>query len=84
MKTIKDFKELLFTNEENTILGMSLNSLFNEDHTKKSSVHNLEEKIEVIAQLDENGINVFTDNFQVGSVSKAFYQWRLKKYEDFK
>jgi hypothetical protein len=84
MKTIKDFKELLFNYEENTLLGMQLNYLFNEDHTANSTIHNLEEKIEVIAQLNENGINVFIDNYQVGNISKAFYQWNLKKYEDFK
>ena len=84
MKTIKDFKELLFINEENTILGMSLNSLFNEDYNKNATVHNLEDKIEVMAQMNENGINVFIDNCQVGSISKAFHQWKLKKYEDYK
>ena len=84
MKTIKDFKELLIQNNENTLLGMSLNDLFNEDHKKDATIQNLEEKIEVIAEMNKNGIDVFTDYFKIGSVSKAFYQWKLNQYSNYK
>jgi hypothetical protein len=84
MKTIKEFKDLLNVDNENTLLGMSLNDLFNEDHKKDATIHNLEEKIEVIAQMNKNGINVFTEYFKIGSVSKAFYQWKLNQYLNYK
>lgn len=85
MKTLKDFKNLLFNGEENTALGLHLNNLFNENDFKyNASVHNLEEKIEVIAQMYRNGIDCFKDGYKLGSVTKAYYQYKASLYEDFK
>jgi hypothetical protein len=87
MKTIKEYKSLLNSGIEdeffgNTLLGMTLNTLFAE--TKgPAHIHHLDEKIEVIVQMNKNGINCFTDSYKMGSVSKAFYQWRLSEYNDF-
>lgn len=86
MRTIKDYKDLLFTNGKNTMLGLHLNTLFptqTKDFTYDASVHNFEEKVEVMAQMYKNGIDVFKDSYKVGSISKAFYQWNLNKYKDF-
>ena len=84
MYTINDFKKALHDNGENTLLGMHLNGLFHEkERDGKASIHNLEEKVEVIAQMNKNGINVFTDSFKLGSITKAYYQWRLTQYTDF-
>ena len=83
MKTLKEFKELLHVNNENTLLGMHLNYLFNENHERNATIHNFEEKIEVLNVMNKNGINVFTDAYKCGNVSKAFYQWNLTKYEDY-
>ena len=84
MKTIKEFKSLLFANGKTTFLGMALNTLFNEEYTHSPIIQNLDEKIEVIVQMHDNGINAFTDNYKLGNVSKAYYQVQLKKYKDFK
>jgi hypothetical protein len=83
MKTVQNFKDLLFENGENTLLGMHMQYLFNESHLAKSDVHNLEDKIEVICQMDINGIDCFTDSYKMGSVSKAYYQWQLAKYDSY-
>lgn len=89
MKTIKDFKQLLNNGisevfNGNTLLGVHLNGLFNEDKYYDATVHHIEEKIEVIVQMNENGIDCFKDSYKIGSVSKAFYQWNLKQYSEFK
>ena len=57
--------------------------LFNENHERNATIHNFEEKIEVLNVMNKNGINVFTDAYKCGNVSKAFYQWNLTKYEDY-
>jgi len=91
MKTIKEFKSTMFYEEKtdlhnantNTLLGAHLNTLFNEDPSEKSTVHHLSEKIEVIVQMYKNGINVFTDEYKLGSVTKAFYQVKLSEYDEY-
>jgi hypothetical protein len=86
MKTIKDFKALLNDGKEefngNTILGMHLNSLFGRKDID-ATIHDMEEKIEVIVRMEKNGINCFTDSYKMGSVTKAYYQWHLEQYSDF-
>lgn len=86
MKTIKEFKAVLRNEEkeENTMLGMHLNGLFNEDHDYDATVHNMDEKIEVIVEMFRNEIDVFNDTFKMGSVSKAYYKLKLSKYSNFK
>jgi len=91
MKTIKDYKKLLFNNDQNTLLGLHLAKLINplsksieELRAKDQSVHFLEEKVEVIVQMYHNGIDVFKDTYKLGSVSKAYYQIKLKEYSEFK
>lgn len=84
MKMPKDFKQLLNKEGENTLLGMHLNQLFGKESSKDATIHDFDEKMEVIAQMFENGIDVFKDTYKLGSVSKAFYQWHLSKYSDFK
>jgi hypothetical protein len=39
--------------------------------------------VEVIAQMHKNGINVFEDNFVLGNVTKAFYQYKLTEYAEY-
>lgn len=82
--TPKEVAELLYSNGQNTILGMHLNRLFNESHEIKAIMHNFDEKCEVLKQLDANGHDVWKGGFKMGSVSKAFHQIELKKYEKFK
>lgn len=91
MKTIKDFKKVLYNNNENTLLGLHLADLINplgksveELREKDQSIHFLEEKVEVIVQMYNNGIDVFLDSYKMGSVDKAYYQVKLKEYADFK
>jgi hypothetical protein len=96
MKTIKDYKELLRINDSNTMLGNHLCSLFNEKgffaslkdidtmDEYNASLHNFDEKVEVMAQMHKNGINVFEDRYKMGSVSKAFYQYKLSGYTEYK
>jgi hypothetical protein len=83
MKTIKEFKMLLVRNDSNTLLGSHLNSLFNENIHHDASIQNLEEKIEVIVQMHKNGIDCFSDQYRLGSVTKAFYQVKLSDYVNF-
>lgn len=85
MKTIKDYKELLFLNGKNTMLGNHLNTLFptTKDFTYNATIHNFDEKVEVMAQMYKNDIDVFKDSYKIGSISKAFYQLQLEKYKDF-
>jgi hypothetical protein len=84
MKTINDFKTLLFNGEKNTLLGYHLNNLFGEKNAElKAYILNFEEKVEVIAQMHKNGINVFEDNFVLGNVTKAFYQYKLTEYAEY-
>ena len=90
MKTLKEYK-LLFNDPNlidddsigNTILGVQLQELFGEDKTVKADIHNLEGKIEVVCQMYKNGIDVFKDSYKLGSVCKAFYQWKLSHYIDY-
>lgn len=86
MKTIQDYKNLLSNDGKNTLLGNHLNTLFpirNKEFTYDASVHNFEEKVEVMVQMYKNGIDVFKDAYKMGSISKAFYQWNTNKYKDF-
>jgi len=91
MKTIKEFKSLLNTDNfgiqdefnGNTLLGMTLNGLFGEKNTTPAHIHNLDEKVEVICQMYKNGIDCFKDSYKMGSVSKAYYQYKLSEYQDF-
>ena len=84
MKTIQEFKDLLYTESVgNSLLGCHLNRLFGEKTSARSDIHNLEEKIEVVVQMNNNGINAFTDEYKLGSVSKAYYQLKLKEFVDF-
>jgi len=88
MKTIKDYKSLLRTqslkDEKNSVLGMHLNSLFSLDINKDARIHNLEEKIEVIVLINNlYDVNLFTDEFKLGTISKGYYQWKLNQYSDF-
>lgn len=91
MKTIKDFKQVLYNNNKNTLLGLHLAGLINplgksveELREKDQSIHFLEEKVEVIVQMYNNGINVFYDAYRLGSVDKAYYQVMARKYADFR
>jgi len=91
MKTIKEYKSLLNSgiNQDNkdeffgnTLLGMTLNTIFGEK-SGRADIHNLDEKIEVICQMYKNGIDCFKDSYKLGSVNKAYYQFKLAEYSDF-
>jgi len=84
MKTINDFKSLLHIDGKNTLLGMHLNSLVCERYKEDPAyIHQLELKVEVIAQMNKNGIDAFKDGYQLGSVTKAYYQYMLSQYNEF-
>ncbi len=85
MKTINDFKSLLHIDGKNTLLGMHLNSLVCERQPRetKADIHELELKVEVIAQMSKNGIDAFEDSYKLGSVTKAYYQYMLSQYNEF-
>jgi len=86
MKTINDFKNLLHKDGKNTFLGMHLNYIINQsisDMDKPAHIHDLELKVEVIAQMHKNGIDAFTDRFPMGSVNKAYYQYMLNQYNEY-
>lgn len=84
MKTIKDFKNLLHSDGNNTLLGMHLNSLINDRYREDpADIHDLELKVEVIAQMSKNGIDAFEDRYRLGSVTKAYYQHMLNKYSEY-
>lgn len=84
MKTIKDFKNLLHANEKNTLLGMHLNSLICERYKDDPAyIHDFELKVEVIAQMSKNGIDAFKDSYQLGSVTKAYYQYMMSQYAEY-
>jgi len=85
MKTIKDFKSLLHNDGNNTLLGMHLNSLVcnRMPLDERADLHDLELKVEIIAQLSKNGIDAFEDRFALGSVTKAYYQYMLSQYNEF-
>jgi hypothetical protein len=88
MKSIKEFKSLLNTGisdefNGNTLLGMTLNGLLGEKNITPAHIHNFEEKVDVICQMNKNGIDCFKDSYKLGSVSKAFYQVKLSDYTDF-
>lgn len=86
MKTIQDFKNLLHSNGQNTLLGMHLNNLINNRYSEldaPADIHDLELKVEVIAQLYKNGIDAFNDHFPLGSVSKAYYQYMMNQFNEY-
>lgn len=85
MKTIKDFKNLLHTDGNNTLLGMHLNTLICDRHPMdtQADIHDLELKVEVIAQMSKNGIDAFKDAYKLGSVTKAYYQYMLSQYDEY-
>jgi hypothetical protein len=85
MKTIKDFKSILHANEKNTLLGMHLNSLICDRMPieTRADIHDLELKVEIIAQMSKNSIDVFKDSYQLGSVTKAYYQYMLSQYAEY-
>lgn len=91
MKTIREYKKVLYDNDQNTLLGLHLATLINplgknydELYKKDQSIHHLEEKIEVIVQMYNNGIDVFKDTYSLGSVNKAYYQIKLREYSNYK
>ena len=85
MKTIKDFKNLLHIDGQNTLLGMHLNTLICDRHPidDQADIHDLELKVEVIAQMSKNGIDAFEDGYKLGSVTKAYYQHMLSQYDEY-
>lgn len=86
MKTIQDFKNLLHIDGQNTLLGMHLSTLINNRYSESDApahIHDLELKVEVIAQLHKNGIDAFNDNFALGSASKAYYQYMMNQYNEY-
>lgn len=85
MKTINDFKNLLHIDGNNTLLGMHLNSLVCERHPRetRADLHDLELKVEIIAQMSKNGIDAFEDRYRLGSVNKAYYQYMLNQYNEY-
>ena len=95
MKTIADYRnemiietikseDGILTFERNSLLGMHMQTLFGLDHEKDASVHYMEEKIEVIVQMYKNGIDIWNDSYAMGSVSKAYYQYKLNGFDDYK
>ena len=85
MKTINDFKSILHANEKNTLLGMHLNNLIchRMPSETRADLHDLELKVEVIAQMSKNGIDAFEDGYKLGSVTKAYYQYMLSQYNEY-
>lgn len=86
MKTIQDFKNLLHANGQNTLLGMHLNSIIGNRFStreQRADLHDLELKVEVIAQMSKNGIDAFEDGYKLGSVTKAYYQYMLSQYAEY-
>lgn len=86
MKTIQDFKNLLHANGQNTLLGMHLNSIIGNRFStreQRADLHDLELKVEVIAQMSKNGIDAFEDGYKLGSVTKAYYQHMLSQYDEY-
>jgi len=86
MKTINDFKSLLHIDGNNTLLGMHLNSIIGNRYSPidaKADIYDLELKVEVIAQLYKNGIDAFEDAYQLGCVTKAYYQYMLSQYAEY-
>ena len=88
MKTIQDFKNLLYNDDRgyNTTLGMHLNHLINNRYSgldDNAHIHDLELKVEIIVQLHKNGIDAFNDRFNLGSATKAYYQLMLSKYNEY-
>lgn len=95
MKTIADYRnemiietikseDGILTFERNSLLGMHMQTLFGQDHKKDASVNYMEEKIEVIVQMYKNGIDIWNDSYKMGSVSKAYYQYKLNGFDDYK
>lgn len=90
--SIKEIKALLHdeVSYKNTVLGTHLNSLFplswaeNSGIDKPAYIHSFEEKVEVMVQMGKNGIDVFSQNYKLGSVTKAFHEIQLEKVKDFK
>jgi hypothetical protein len=86
MKTINDYKSILHKDGYNTLLGMHLNSIIGNRYASldvRADLHDLELKIEIIAQLSKNGIDAFEDRYQLGSVTKAYYQHMLSQYAQY-
>ena len=86
MKTIQAFKNLLHANGQNTLLGMHLNSIIGNRFStreQRADLHDLELKVEVIAQMSKNGIDAFEDGYKLGSVTKAYYQHMLSQYDEY-
>ena len=89
IRTIKEFKALLTDSQErNTLTGMHLITLIKGSSVRmddfKASTHLVEKAIEVFAQMGENGIDVFKDEYKMGSVSKAYYQCKVKEHAEYK
>lgn len=84
MKTINNYKSILYIHEENTLLGAHLNSLFGEDIKTPADVHNLEDKIEILVFLYQHGLNIFTDAFQLGTITWAYYAYYAECNEKYK
>jgi hypothetical protein len=85
MKTINDYKNILFIDGNNTLLGIHLNTLVGERTPldEPAYINDLELKIEVISQMSKNGIDAFEDGYKLGSVTKAYYQLMLSKYVQY-
>lgn len=87
MKTLKEIKAELTNPQtgENTLLGMHLVNLIRPEEdpeTFNAELHLLEESIEVMAQMEKNGIDPFGE-FKLGSVSKAYYQLKVEEYKEY-
>jgi len=84
MKTLQQIKSKLTKSDgANTILGMHINSLLGKDINLNCGLHNIEMAMEIMVQMEKNGIDVFEDTFKMGSVDKAYYQLMVEKYSEY-
>ena len=84
MRKLQEIKDLLRKGEENTVLGMHINSLLGYHHTKHNATFQVEEAMEIMVQMEKNGIDVFKGEYKMGSVSKAYHQVELEKLSTYK
>jgi hypothetical protein len=88
IRTLSEFKALLTDSEDNnTLTGLQLISILRGNAVRskdfKASTHLLEEAIEIFAQMGANGIDVFKDEYKMGSVTKAYHQWQVREYSNY-
>ena len=89
IRTIKEFKALLTDSKGlNTLTGLHLISLLKGSTVRgkdyKASTHLLEEAIEIFSQMSANGIDVFKDEYKMGSINKAYHQWKVRENSAYK